>query len=195
MSFLEFTALQTQWQVRHLLYSFRTPQHKGHPHPVLSRSTKGRGEKGSEKGVGSLHCRIFQFDTDLRRANMALWSGLSALVQAIYGYDNASRLTFVTDGTNSAAYSYLANSPLVGQIAFKQSGTTVMTTSKQYDFLNRLSSIFSLPSNSFAYQYNAANQRTLNRLADGSYWRYGYDALGQVTSGMKYWSDQTFLYL
>jgi hypothetical protein len=26
-------------QVRHLLYSFRTPQHKGHPHPVLSRST------------------------------------------------------------------------------------------------------------------------------------------------------------
>jgi len=26
---------------RRLLYSFRTPQHKGHPHPVLSRSTRG----------------------------------------------------------------------------------------------------------------------------------------------------------
>ena len=66
-----------------------------------------------------------------------------------------------------------------------------MTTSKQYDYLNRLSSIASTPSNSFTSLYNAANQRTMNRLADGSYWRYGYDALGQVTSGLKYWSDQT----
>ncbi len=66
-----------------------------------------------------------------------------------------------------------------------------MTTSKQYDYLNRLSSISSSPSSAFNYQYNAANQRTLDRLGDGSYWRYGYDALGQVTSGKKYWSDQT----
>jgi hypothetical protein len=33
-----------------------------------------------------------------------------------------------------------------------------MTTSKQYDFLNRLTSVASA-SNSFADQYNAANQR------------------------------------
>jgi len=66
-----------------------------------------------------------------------------------------------------------------------------MTTTKQYDDLNRLSSISSSPSNSFTYQYNAANQRTMNRLADGSYWRYGYDMLGQVVSGIKYWSDGT----
>ncbi|MGA2174480.1 MAG: hypothetical protein ABSH38_05810 [Verrucomicrobiota bacterium] len=32
---------------------------------------------------------------------------------------------------NSAAYSYLANSPLVGQIVFQQSDATRMTTSKQ----------------------------------------------------------------
>jgi YD repeat-containing protein len=80
---------------------------------------------------------------------------------------------------------YLANSPLVGQIVFQQSAATRMTTSKQYDYLNRLSSVSSTPSNSFAYQYNAANQRNLARLADGSYWRYGYDALRQVVSGNK----------
>ena len=88
-------------------------------------------------------------------------------------------------------YSYLANSPLAGQIVFQQSGATRMTTTKQYDYLNRLSLIASTPSNAFTYQYNAANQRTLNRLADGSYWRYGYDALGQVTEGNKYWGDMT----
>jgi RHS repeat-associated protein len=110
----------------------------------------------------------------------------------LHGYDNASRLASVSDGNgNAASYSYLANSSLVGQIAFAHSGTTEMTTIKQYDYLNRLSSISSTPSNSFIYQYNAANQRTLSRFWDGSYWRYGYDSLGEVTSGNKYWSDMT----
>jgi hypothetical protein len=40
---------------------------------------------------------------------------------------------------------------LAGQFAFAQSGTTRMTTAKQYDYLNRLNSIASTPSNSFAY--------------------------------------------
>ena len=132
------------------------------------------------------------FDTDLRRTSVGLRNGSGTLCQASYGYDNASRLASVSDGNgNTAAYSYLANSPLVGEIVCQQSGTTRMTTTKQYDYLNRLGSISSSPSSSFIYQYNAANQRTLNRLWDGSYWRYGYDALGQVTSGNKYWSDMT----
>jgi RHS repeat-associated protein len=100
-------------------------------------------------------------------------------------------LSSVSDGNgNSAAYSYLANSSLAWQIAFAHSGTPEMTTSKQYDYLNRLSSISST-SNSFAYQYNAASQRTQAALIDGSFWNYQYDALGQVISGNKYWSDQT----
>lgn len=66
-----------------------------------------------------------------------------------------------------------------------------MTTTKQYDSLNRLTSISSSLSNSFACQYNAANQRIRVTLADGTYWLYHYDALGQVTSGVKYWSDGT----
>jgi RHS repeat-associated protein len=133
-----------------------------------------------------------QFDSDLRRTSMALQNTMGTMCQANYGYDDASRLASVSDGNgNSNTYSYLAKSPLVGQITFSQSGTTRMTTTKQYDYLNRLSSIASSPSNSFLYEYNAANQRTLNRCWDGSYWRYGYDALGQVVSGNKYWSDMT----
>jgi len=87
------------------------------------------------------------------------------------------------------------NSPLVSQIAFKQSGTTRMTTTKQYDYLNRLTSISSVPSASsavnFNYNYNNANQRVQSALVDGSYWSYNYDSLGQVTSGRKYWADGT----
>ena len=98
---------------------------------------------------------------------------------------------------NSATYSYLANSPWVGQIAFANGGQTRMTTTKQYDYLNRLTSISSMPSAaavvSFAYQYNSANQRTAATSTDGSYWTYGYDPLGQVTSGAKRWGDNSLV--
>jgi len=41
------------------------------------------------------------------------------------------------------------NALLVSQIAFKQSGITRMTTTKQYDMLNRLLSVCSAPSAAF----------------------------------------------
>ena len=75
------------------------------------------------------------------------------------------------------------HSTLVGQITDAHNGTTRMTTTKQPDVLNRLQSISSVAAGgtlSHAYIYNAANQRTRATLADGSYWVYGYDALGQV---------------
>ena len=74
-----------------------------------------------------------------------------------------------------------------------------MTTTKQYDFLNRLTQISSAPSAAyvlpltFNYNYNAANQRTKDTLADGSYWVYVYDSLGQVTNGCKYFPDGTLV--
>src|SRR6266568_350284 len=68
-----------------------------------------------------------------------------------------------------------------------------MRTTKQYDYLNRLLSISSSSSLpiSYAYAYNDANQRTRLGLADGSFWIHQYDALGQVISGEKYWTDGT----
>jgi len=74
-----------------------------------------------------------------------------------------------------------------------------MTTSRQYDKLNRLQSVTDIPvcssgiadPKSYSYTYNDANQRIRTTLADGSYWVYLYDKLGQVVSGKRYWSDST----
>jgi hypothetical protein len=73
-----------------------------------------------------------------------------------------------------------------------------MTTSKSYDTLDRLLSISSTvagatsPVSGFNYTYNAANQRIRADVAsDGSHWTYGYDGLGQVTSGNRQWSDNS----
>jgi RHS repeat-associated protein len=135
------------------------------------------------------------YDPLLRRTNLQVKAGSTVNASYTYGYDNASRLQTVTDGTNNATYAYLANSPLVSQITLKSNATMRLTTTKSYDYLNRLTQISSAPSGAsaltFNYTYNAANQRIQVALADGSFWLYEYDALGQVTSGKKYWSDWT----
>jgi hypothetical protein len=80
-------------------------------------------------------------------------------------YTAALRLGTAGDGPYSATYSYLANSPLVSQIVFKQGANTRMTTSRQYDKRNRLLSISSAtnsapaPLSASAYQYNSADRR------------------------------------
>jgi len=83
----------------------------------------------------------------------------------------------------------------VGQIAFANNGAVTMTTTKQYDYLNRLTGIQSgtgaSPVSSFNYAYNTANQHTLVTNVDNSHWTYQYDNLGQMISGKKYWSDGT----
>ncbi len=99
-------------------------------------------------------------------------------------------------GTHRATYDYLDHSPLVGQITFDTNGTTVMTTTNGYDHLNRLTHTASLGGtgstrSQFDYQYNPASQRPRVTHLDGSYWVYGYDSMGQVTSGRKYWGDGT----
>lgn len=130
------------------------------------------------------------YDNLLRRTNVATLG-----VSTGYRYDNASRLAQVLSGTNTASYAYLANSPLVSQIAFTNGSALRMTTTKQYDLLNRLTSITNLPSAAsalgFRYAYNNANQRTSVTNADTARWVYQYDSLGQVMSGKKYWSDGT----
>lgn len=135
------------------------------------------------------------YDAYLRRTR--LYANTATAFTSLYGYDTASRLTGVTNGAFSAGYTYLANSPLLNQVTFKQSGTTRMTTTRQWDFLNRLGSIGSVPAAanqlplSYGYLCNDANQRVRVTLADGSFWLYSYDVLGQVISGKRYWSDGT----
>ena len=143
--------------------------------------------------------RAPRYHAYLRRTSLTALNGGTAFVSNSFSYDSASRRQTVTDNGsgNSAHYSHLAGSPLLGQITFTNSGVTIMTTTNRYDFLNRLVSISSVPSASspvsFNYQYNPANQRTALTNADGSFWAYGYDALGQVTNGVKRWGDNTLV--
>jgi len=92
-------------------------------------------------------------------------------------------------------YGFATDSPLVSQVFYTNGSTLRMTRSNQFDNLNRLTNLVwtagSTVVASFAQQFNSANQKTRVTMADGSYWLYQYDTLGQVTSSKKYWSDGT----
>lgn len=114
------------------------------------------------------------------------------------GYDAKSRLATVTDNLGlglTATYAYLASSSLVDNVVLKQGGTTRVTLDRDFDNLDRQSLGSAIPAAgpavSYAYHYDPAGQRDTATLADGSYWGYGYDALGQVTVGSKKWNATT----
>ncbi len=135
------------------------------------------------------------YDGYLRRNSLG--ANTSTTISQSYAYDTAGRLQSVTDGSYSSTYAYHANSRLISTITSKQSTTTRLTVSRNYDRLERLIDTQATPAGSgqmpvsFSYAYNDTNQRTRVTLNDGSYWLYQYDSLGQVTSGRRYWLDGT----
>jgi len=139
------------------------------------------------------------YDTALRRSGLSAMSGTNALQAAGYTYDTAGRLWKVSDGSVEAAYGYAANSSLVSSLTLTNSGAAGSVANRVWDRLGRLMSVSTRAYGSgapglpfgFEYQYNRAHHRTWMKLADGSYWVYQYDALGQVISGKRYWSDGT----
>jgi YD repeat-containing protein len=77
-----------------------------------------------------------------------------------------------------------------------------MRTSRQYDALGRLTLIGHTrlinvggehPATiaSYAYRYNTAGQRDRVTHAETSYWSYGYDTLGQLSSAVHRFADGT----
>jgi RHS repeat-associated protein len=144
------------------------------------------------------------YNVMLQRTTQSLRENTTERQKALFGYDNAGRMSAVTNGLSTglrAAYGYLPNSSLIGALTLTNNNTgRGMTTTREYDRLNRLRSISSKAVGStnapvlpvaFEYQYNAANQRTRVNREDGAYWIYTYDELGQVVSGRKYWADGT----
>jgi RHS repeat-associated protein len=77
------------------------------------------------------------YDTALRRSALTFFrTNVAAALTVSYGYDTAGRLSTVGDGAAQATYGYLANSALVEEITFRQSGTQRMKTTRQYGFNN-----------------------------------------------------------
>jgi RHS repeat-associated protein len=132
------------------------------------------------------------YDSLLRRSTLQSTRNAVTLSSQSYGYDSSSRMETVTSGSQTVTYAYYPNT---GQL-----NTTTLTggaqTTRTYDSLGRLETIAtSTPGSgtiaSYTYAYNNLNQRTRVNREDNSYWSYGYNDRGDLTSGKRYWSDNT----
>jgi len=136
-----------------------------------------------------------EFDGLLRRMTLNWSTNGNQVFTNEFRYDPFSRFSNVVNGVYLANYSYHPNSSLLDESAWSNDGAERLIESRQYDFLNRIQ-VLSQSTNtsslsSSRYEYNKANQRTLQRQHDGSRWSYAYDSLGQLSVGKRYWGDGT----
>ena len=140
-----------------------------------------------------------QYDSLRRRTNVSVYAGSTLLAATGYSYDPVSRLDTVADAAHSMRYQYLTNTGRAGTLTFKTGDQTVMTTTREYDSTNHLKRVARATASgatvySASYTYDAGGRRTqAAAMPDNTRWEYGYDALGQVTSGKKRWDDGSFV--
>ncbi len=157
----------------------------GHQGLLSGEAYTGGGLHGLTVSVG--------WDSLLRRTNVSV--NTSQPLHQGFAYDQASRLRLAWQGVASAHYQYLPHSSLVGTVTFQHQTTPRLTTLREFDALERLTSIRSFPTApgarpvAFDYTYDTANQRIRAGTADGSAWQFEYDELGQVTAGRRLWPD------
>ncbi len=120
-------------------------------------------------------------DTGLRQALTLVQPNASPWMQA-YAYDGNWRLKELTSPAGGFTNTFLGASRRLKELALAN-GSVVTDT---YDDLGRLLSTVLKNAgggvlNAHAYGYDAAHQRTNQTLAEGNWWQYGYDAMGQLT--------------
>ncbi len=115
-----------------------------------------------------------------------------------FTYDAArSRVARVSDevGGQSADFAYDPGSDLVSGLTWRGgSGQKVGGMEQRWDNLDRLVSVAVRDgrgglASRFGYGHDAQGRRTQAVLEDATSWSYGYDSLGQVTSGQRRLAD------
>ena len=117
----------------------------------------------------------------------------STIYSAGYGYDSYGRMGSVSSGVYSATYGYVPNSDLLQSTTCKNNGSTVLTTTRTWDYGYRLRSIANVANGatvtSHSYLYDSLDRRIQATLEDGSTWKYNYNDRNELVAAHRYWSD------
>lgn len=112
-----------------------------------------------------------------------------------FGYDNYGRMGSATYSNFNAQFAYLANSDRLQTTTYRSNSTSILTTTRIWEFGERLQSIANVLNNAevtaHRYLYDSEHRRTHATLEDGSIWRYNYNDRNEVISGKRYWNDWT----
>ncbi len=110
-----------------------------------------------------------------------------------FGYDGYGRMSNVAYGNFNAAYGYLPNSDLLQTTTCKSNSTTVLITTRAWEYGMRLGAILNQVDNtivtSHGYTYDSLNRRRKASLEDGSIWKYEYNDRNELTGARRFWPD------
>ena len=136
------------------------------------------------------------FDATGRREHLTAHLPHGQRLDQHYGFDQRGRLQTVRQGNREARYTFDEVTGALTHTRFLTGGQPIAETVREFDALNRLEQIETRSlkeggdfHQSFAYRHNDANQRTRVESADGSYWQYEYDHLGQLVSARRHWQN------
>lgn len=131
-----------------------------------------------------------QHDSQGRRASLVASQGSSPLASTFYTYaSSTSRLQSIyVDGT-SATYGYAPASDLIHTLSYTGPAAAPIVGERLWDNASRLTTVAyrsgSALTTAHSYSLDAAGRRTLDTLATGDHWAYGYNDRGEVTSGTR----------
>jgi RHS repeat-associated protein len=133
------------------------------------------------------------FDSLGRRGSLAVEQSDAPFIQQSFAYDAYGRLGTVGTGPYTAEYGYVPNSDLLQTTTCKNNGSTVLTTTRSWEYGSRLSTILNevngVDVSSHTYLYDALNRRRQATLEDGSIWKYDYNDRDELVSARHYWPD------
>ena len=161
-----------------------------------SRTVDGLPVADSVRGGGVVSDALFNYGYSANGllSRVGTITGLGARSLGV-AYDGAARVSSISEGTHNATYGYDWGTLVSGvSISNSTSGVGLQKTTS-WDYLNQrpLSIQYTVGTNfvaSYAYQYITNDDRIARiTLADGSSWRYQYDAKGHLTSGKRYFAD------
>ena len=134
---------------------------------------------------------------DLRRfSGLTVTRQGATLTSHSRGYDGASRVKTITQGTASATYAYLPQTSLLDSVTFKQGANTIATADHDFDLAGHLKWIkytnaANAPLPGSTYTVDDIHRRTKVEREDGSWWDWGYNSRSEVTSASRKFADAT----
>jgi RHS repeat-associated protein len=141
------------------------------------------------------------FDSRLRPRSHTASFGAQALGETIYQYGPSGAVRSVSGNGNTASYSYHPQKRTLENVTYTKDGQAdpILQSTRKHDAANRLTRITAhvndggvqKPIDHHAYDYDALDHIQKHTGITGAFWKYGYNATGEVTGATRKMPDAT----
>ena len=141
------------------------------------------------------------FDSRLRPGSHTATFGEQALGETIYQYGSSGAVRSVSGNGNTASYFYHPQQRTLENVTYTKDGEVgpMLQSMRKHDAANRLTRITThvndagvqKPIDHHAYDYDALDHIQKHTGITGAFWKYGYNATGEVTGATRKMPDAT----